>query len=283
MVTYAWMVSLPNQSTTQPSSPVVSEKPGPAVLVTSKRLPRGHILRPDDLTWQVWPADSIDPRYTRLGSRPLDAFGGWVTRSVLGPGEPIVENKIVSPGDQGFLAAALHPGMRAVSIPTNALMSASGLILPGDRIDILLAVQFDDPGTEGKGKRRRAIQTLFENLEVIAVNQKIDGAAGEAIVGQSVTLEVSSKQAEVLALASDLSIESGNLFLVLRSMADDDPEVLSSDPQSGSKPEKSKFTIDNDVATLLPKQSVATLKLSNGTTILRGGAKSGASAPKGNP
>src|SRR6266446_6419420 len=86
--------------------------PQKSVLVARNAIARGQILKPQDFSWQVWPEGGIDRNYIQAGTRPAEAFTGWVARDPFVPGEPISETKIVSPGSRGFLAAALAPGDR---------------------------------------------------------------------------------------------------------------------------------------------------------------------------
>ena len=55
------------------------------------------------------------------------------------------------PGDRGFLAAALGPGMRAITVPVSAKTGVGGFVFPGDRVDLMLTQTVD-------GRRRRGAQ-----------------------------------------------------------------------------------------------------------------------------
>ncbi len=95
--------------------------PQKSVLVARNAITRGQILKPQDFSWQVWPEGGVDRNYIQAGTRPAEAFTGWVARDPFAPGEPISDAKIVSPGSRGFLAAALAPGN----------LGHLGLCLPG--------------------------------------------------------------------------------------------------------------------------------------------------------
>ena len=84
------------------------------ILVAKTDLPVGQFIKADQLRWQAWPAESVAPAYIKEGVRPLEDFLGTVPRQVIAAGEPITESRVVSPGNAGFLAAVLQPGMRAV-------------------------------------------------------------------------------------------------------------------------------------------------------------------------
>src|SRR5215468_11980769 len=64
------------------------------VLVAKGAILRGQILKPQDLSWQVWPEGGIDKNYIQVGTRTAESFGGWVARDPFAPGEPITDAKI---------------------------------------------------------------------------------------------------------------------------------------------------------------------------------------------
>src|SRR5580693_4017724 len=139
------------------------------VLVARGAITRGQILKPQDFSWQVWPEGGIDKNYIQVGTRTAESFAGWVARDPLAAGEPISDAKIVSPGSRGFLAAVLHPGMRAISVPVTATSGISGFIFPGDEVDILITHQLT-----GHDEAHRAAETVLQDVRVIGIDQKLD-------------------------------------------------------------------------------------------------------------
>src|SRR5579885_1384349 len=209
----------------------VPPRPVKSVLVAHGAIQRGHILKAQDLAWQPWPDDGVNPSYIQRGARSLETFVGSVARDPLAPGEPITDAKIVAPGSRGFLAAVLRPGMRAVSVPVNA------------------------------------------------IDQRLDGKEGEAIVAHTATLEVTPKESEVIALASEM----GKLSLSLRSLAREPgpngESVASAGADSADSATAATYTLDSEVSPLLPKPLRGNGPLQNGqVTILRGNGKSSESS-----
>ncbi len=239
--------------------------PQKSVLVARGVIARGQILKPQDFSWQVWPDGGIDRNYIQAGTRSAEAFTGWVARDPFAPGEPISEVKIVAPGSRGFLAAALAPGMRAVSVPVTATSGISGFVFPGDQVDILITHGL--PGGGGNAdSQHRAAETVLHDVRVIAVDQKLESKNGEPLVAHTATLEVTPKQSEIIAVATEI----GKLSLSLRSLAAASSEKSTADSPAGD--EKGTFTMDSEVSQLLPKPGAG----AEGVTVLRGGAgKSG--------
>jgi Flp pilus assembly protein CpaB len=90
------------------------------------------------------------------GGASIESLVGTVVRNAVTAGQPLTQGSIVKPGDRGFLAAALGPGMRAVTVPVSALTGVAGFVFPGDRVDLVLtAIEL------GFLTERRA---AFENL-----------------------------------------------------------------------------------------------------------------------
>jgi pilus assembly protein CpaB len=227
------------------------------VLVARGAITRGQILKPQDFAWQVWPEGGIDKNYIQVGTRTPESFAGWVARDPFAAGEPISDAKIVSPGSRGFLAAVLHPGMRAISVPVTATSGISGFIFPGDEVDILITHQLT-----GHDEQHRAAETVLQDVRVIGIDQKLDSKSGEPLVAHTATLEVTPKQSEMIAVAAEI----GKLSLSLRSLAANQSEQSAAASPAGDA--SSTFTLDSEVSQLVPKPGAGTA----GVTVLRGGA-----------
>lgn len=234
--------------------------PQKSVLVARGAIARGQILKPQDFSWQVWPEGGIDKNYIQAGTRTAEAFTGWVARDPFTPGEPISDAKIVAPGSRGFLAAALAPGMRAVSVPVTATSGISGFVFPGDQVDILITHRLAGSAENS----HEAAETVLHDVRVIAVDQKLESKNGEALVAHTATLEVTPKQSEIIAVATEI----GKLSLSLRSLAtgpgDGQPDGSAGDAHG-------TYTLDNEVSQLLSKPETAGPA---GVSVLRG-ARSG--------
>ena len=212
--------------------PVAAAAPAPphpaspqAILVARVAIARGQILKPTDYAPRPWPEAAITGAYIVPGSEPAKAVAGSVAREPFVAGEPIVRAKIVTPGDRGFLAAVLQPGMRAVSVPVSATSAVSGFIFPGDRVDLLITLPLPADGPNGGGYQHKAAETVLRDLRVIAIGQQLDGKEGQAILAATATLEVTPKQSEIIALADEI----GKLSLTLRSLAERPGGTLGAD------------------------------------------------------
>jgi pilus assembly protein CpaB len=137
----------------------------------SARLPVGTIITADAIGFQLWPQEMVQDAYFIDGEADMDKLIGTVVRHPITAGEPVTQGSLVAPGDRGFLAAALGPGMRAVTVPVSAKTGVGGFVFPGDRVDLML--------TQTVKRRRRpsrssASETILRNLRVLATDQSTE-------------------------------------------------------------------------------------------------------------
>ena len=213
---------LDSQRTLVAAAPAKPAAPAVEVLVARDALPAGTFVKPEQLRWVAWPEQGVTQSYVVKGKGDMNVFVGGVVRQFIAPGEPVTSARIVTPGDRGFLAAVLHPSMRAVSVSITAETGISGLVFPGDRVDLILAQSFRSPNGEA-AQPRRASETVLSDIRVLAIDQNTkDGNEKPIPVAKTVTFEVTPKQAETVAVAAEL----GKLSLSLRSLATpEDPPV----------------------------------------------------------
>lgn len=206
----------------KPAEQNVQKMPTKEVLVAGEDLSTGTFLKPNHLKWQSWPEDSIPKDYITRDEFKKEDFEGAVTRNHLFANEPITEVRVIHPGEQGFLAAVLDPGKRAVSVPVDATSGIAGFVFPGDIVDVILTFRVGVKEEESNaGQTRYFSETLLRKVRVLAIDQQVDTEDGRAKVAKTSTLEVTGKQAEKVALA----LEMGSLSLSLRSLARDTGEI----------------------------------------------------------
>ncbi|MCB2086763.1 MAG: Flp pilus assembly protein CpaB [Sphingomonadaceae bacterium] len=194
---------------------------GPKVLVAQRSLPVGTIITADAINFQQWPEELVQDAYFIDGESDVSQLLGTVVRFPITAGEPVTQGALVKPGDRGFLAAALGPGMRAVTVPVSDKTGVAGFVFPGDRVDLVLT-----QSVKGDDDTLRAAETILSNLRVLATDQSTTQdttEAGNTVVRtfRTVTLEVTPRIAEKIAVAQTI----GTLSLSLRSIADNQSEL----------------------------------------------------------
>jgi pilus assembly protein CpaB len=185
------------------------------VLVAASDIGQGDKLTADNIRWQRWPDDAMNPTYVQKQTRPdaVETLKGSIVRSQFVAGEPIREVKLARPGS-GFLSAILPSGMRAIAVRVSANNTAGGFILPGDRVDVVETIA-QQSGSDAPSEN--VSRTILSNIKVLAIDQTVGEKEGEAVaIGKTATLELDPAQVEVVTAAE----ASGTLSLALRSMAD---------------------------------------------------------------
>jgi pilus assembly protein CpaB len=186
--------------------------------VADEDLPVGTFVQPEMLRWQDWPDVATPPAYLVRGVADEAQFAGAVVRQPLAAGQPVTGTALVKPGERGFLAAVLEPGMRAISVPVDEAAGNAGLVFPGDRVDLILTQTIGVDGDPAGS--RRVSETVLRDLRVIAMGRRLGGGGDEAASGQparTATLEATPEAVERIALVAEL----GKLALSLRSLAND--------------------------------------------------------------
>jgi pilus assembly protein CpaB len=188
------------------------------ILVSAHELRAGALLKATDLAQR----DAAAPEPGAIEDTPDErrAITGSMIRRSVPQGASLLPQDLLRPGDHGFLAAVLRPGLRAVTVGVDAVSGSSGLIWPGDHVDVILTQAIDDPALPLA--RRVAAETVLRNARVIAIDQAVVRGAQPAEHagpetglpgGHTVTLEVDATEAERVTVAARI----GRLALMVRS------------------------------------------------------------------
>ncbi len=158
-----------------------------------------------------------DSRYARLQGRTSRFTGPQVRRGRQLP-SPCRTSCVRS--DRGFLASVLAPDSRAISIKVDEESGVSGLIRPGDHVDVVLTQMFEKriPHVAPSAKPFCA---MFGSLRSTRRSCKAarryasKGATG-ASMAQTVSLELTPEQVKKITVAKQL----GKLSLAVRAAVD---------------------------------------------------------------
>mgnify|MGYP002771946707 CR=1 FL=1 len=232
-----------------------NQAPDIFVAVAAKAVQPGQFIGATDLRWIRMKADEVPPAaYTAQNARDRavakNLLGATVRRDV-NDGDILSEDMLLFPGNPGFIAAVLTPGKRAVSIPTSAVSSNSGLVSAGDWVDVILslskssaeAMSEAQPGntnTDTTGFTKLAAQIILENVRVLALNNNTESIAPATeprttetrrtqqtqttrrTEYRTITLEVSPEDAKRLAVAKEV----GDLQVALRGLREDQAQSV---------------------------------------------------------
>lgn len=215
----------------QPKKQAVVAPQTEMILVSAGQLPGGSLLQPADITSAPVMINAVPDGASADTPANRSALTGSMLRVALGPGTPILADDVIHPGDHGFLAAVLAPGMRAVTIGVDNITGADGLIWPGDNVDVLLTQNI----AGAPDAKSIAAEVVLSDVRVIATGSElVKNAAAQANDGSpaaTVTLEVTPEQAARCLVATSL----GKLSLIVHS-AQSQPGTVSASSQSPQMP-----------------------------------------------
>ncbi len=256
----AW-ISL-NPTTSHESTNVDSANSKLPLLIAARPLRAGTLLKPDDIAVEPRSQQEI-PAGGRIDSEAVrgELLGAMIRRN-LSKGEPLLAGDVLNPGDRGFLAAVLGAGMRAVTVGVDAVSGLSGLVWPGDRVDLILTQSQEGVGVPAA--RRISGETVLHDVRVLAIDrQLIQGATSEspeAQTARTVTLEVTPPDAERVVVAERL----GHLSLAVVAVG---PTKGRADAASGTQQTGNPVTWGGDVSSALrggPSGDGTTVRLFQG-------------------
>src|SRR5690554_4540208 len=129
------------------------------VLVAAKDIKLGSQISAGDISWMAWPKGAAPAGAILRSNRAsaADEMIGRIAKAPVYAGEPIREERLIST-DRGFMAAILPKGKRAIAVPVEAVTTAGGFILPGDKVDLILTRQIS-----GSGSNSVTSDTILQN------------------------------------------------------------------------------------------------------------------------
>jgi pilus assembly protein CpaB len=214
------------------------------VLVALTELKRGSVLTSQNLARRDVPVEFAHSGAAKVDELPR--IEGKTLAFDVKAGELILWSQMEGVRVPTF-SARLEPGQRAITVVVDEISSISGLLEPGDLIDLMFAL--DQNG-------RKMIFPLLQSVQVMATGQRSvdDAKTGERVQFATVTLNATPTEAKNILLAR----ETGKITALLRNPTDQEP--------IGNK--------SVDLAALFSEKRVAPLRPRfSGVPVLYGGSK----------
>jgi pilus assembly protein CpaB len=175
-------------------------------VVAAGPLPVGTLLESSQVRLVPWPAASpVAGGFTRLD----EVVGRGLIAAVV-QNEPITESKLAPREAGAGLAPTIPPGMRAIAVRVNDVISVAGFTAPGTRVDVVVTVRPD---------RESVSRVVVGNVQVLTAGTRMDqetARSGQPVAATVVTLLVTPEDAERIALAQS----EGEIVLALRNPMD---------------------------------------------------------------
>lgn len=181
--------------------------PSRSIVVASRDLPAGSIVRREDVETMGWPGSTVPEGFaTQAG----EVVGRGLIVEVR-KNEPLLAWKLAQKEAGGGLPITIPEGMRAVSVEVDEVIGVAGFVLPGTRVDVLVTVM------PGNNRTQTTTRIILQNIRALAADQKYQqDVEGEPQSVTVVTLLVTPEQAEALTLAAT----EGRIQLALRNTLD---------------------------------------------------------------
>jgi pilus assembly protein CpaB len=220
----AYNMNLPKAQV--PVAQVTESIPAPPTVgyfVAAHPLPRGTLARDEDFEVRSSPPGSVPAEAIRDTPDARIGLRGSLVRNFLDTGSPVTSKDILRPRERGFLASVLVPDSRAISINVDAASGVSGLIWPGDYVDVVLTQESTTAGEKQNPDHQHGTlsETVAHNVRIVAIDQDIvqGGSASNATAGKvarTVSLQLAPEQVKKVIVAAEL----GKLSLAVRSSVD---------------------------------------------------------------
>lgn len=192
-----------------PPSVIVQDVETQKLLVADKLIERGDLLSSEAFREVDWPLAHMPEGAISEVSAILNADGSFpYALGLMVPGEPLLGAKLSHTAVRDTLAALIEPGFRAVSVEVSDASGVAGFVLPDHRVDVNVFTE----KRNNDGEPIPHVETLLEDIRVLAVDQFFQENLEGAALARTVTLQVTPEQSKVLGLAN----EKFGIGLVLR-------------------------------------------------------------------
>ncbi len=168
-------------------------------------IPFGAEIKKEDLVPQTWPVDAVPEGAIDSSAFLFGPAGSAPRRATthIRAGDLILASKVSNFGEAVTISYALTAETRAIAINVSAATAVGGFVSPGDRVDIVL--------TQGRDNTLRT-GTILQNILVLGIDQNADTSGSTSGEVRTITVEVTPRDGQVLALAQ----QAGILSLTLR-------------------------------------------------------------------
>ena len=187
---------------------IANEAPRGQIVVATTDLTLGTVIRAEDVRVIDWHSNVLPAGYY---ASPAEVIGRGVITPVAA-NEALLAGKLAEKESGGGLPIVIPEGMRALNVRVDEVISVSGFVLPGTKVDVLLTVT-----PRGGGTQEQITRIILQNILVLASGQIVErDANGTPISVSTVTLLLTPEDSEKLTLATN----EGRIQLALRNPLD---------------------------------------------------------------
>jgi len=152
----------------------------------------------------TWPLAVIPPK----SAATMREVEGRVVKVPIPQGNPILSSMLAPEGTAAGLSGILDDGKRALTVKVDEVAGVAGFLHPGDHVDVLM-----DMAMQGEDQKEHFSKTILHDISILTTGQIWEQKGdNKPVVVNTVTLELTPEQAEVLNLVSN----QGKIRLALR-------------------------------------------------------------------
>ncbi|MDH3392643.1 MAG: Flp pilus assembly protein CpaB, partial [Desulfobulbaceae bacterium] len=206
------------------------------IVIASEDISIGAPLTEKNITLAEWPSTNLPKGHFT----DIKGVTGRVAVTKLVAGEPLLAAELAAENSGVGLVALIPPGMRAMSIRVDEVIGVSGFVLPNTYVDIISVANSQNGGKKAS--------TILKRILVLAIAQETLAEEGKPKVVRTVTLQLSPKETEKLALTTS----KGSIQLVLRNPLEGEKKIAAKPPET---PKAKVATRKKGITTLRPRIS----------------------------
>lgn len=186
------------------------------IVVAKRAIDKGEVASAENMAVRDVPRE-----YVASGTVTPDRFDGYAGSRLSVPmraGEPLM-HAMLEGADVSTFSAKVQAGIRALTIAVDEINSLSGMLQPGDRIDLMLSARL--PAAGAGAPPQEITRALMQDLRVLATGRQVrpGGDERQSRAYTAITVEVTPEQAQRLVVAQ----RSGKLTAMLRNPGDRAP------------------------------------------------------------
>jgi len=182
------------------------------VVVATLEIPFGQMVEAQHVTLVRMPKGTVpDDAYDAT-----DKVVGKIATFAMLRGDIVRGARLAEHLGGSTLASLIDKDKRAISVRVDDVVGVGGFLLPGNRVDVLVAKKLEGGGNNAES------ETILEDLRVLAVDQTASTDKTQPVVVRAVTLEMTPEETEILVKAQT----EGKLQLALRNPLDNEKKPL---------------------------------------------------------
>lgn len=195
-----------------------------AVLVALHDINPNEAINAENVKIEEWPKSKLQPGVL---TKP-EEYENKRARQKIFAGEQLVAARLIDEKELTYVSKEIPKGFRVIPVRVDAVSGNAGLIVPGDRVDVL-AYLAKNPTHDIMETQTKCILQDIKVFAVDDITKRDPGEDQQTVVAKTISLLVTPAQAQKITLASEL----GTIRLSMRNEGDD--QIIDTDSISAQE------------------------------------------------